>query len=65
MEDDTKHTESYSLLEKIRDIKNVTGARFGDVVLAALSANLNNYFLQVQNTLLNLIFYIERKIIGK
>ncbi|KAK0080581.1 hypothetical protein PV325_013730 [Microctonus aethiopoides] len=48
MEDDTKRTESYSLLEKIRDIKNVTGTRFGDVILAALSANLNNYFLQME-----------------
>ncbi|XP_034940638.1 uncharacterized protein [Chelonus insularis] len=36
-----------SLLEKIRDIKNITGVRFGDVILAALSTNIHKYFHQI------------------
>ncbi|CAD6215899.1 GSCOCG00000716001-RA-CDS [Cotesia congregata] len=39
-----------SLLEKIRDIKNITDTRFGDVVLAALSANLYKHFHQIGKT---------------
>lgn len=38
----------YHLLAKIRDIKNITGTRFGDIILAALSANLYKYFQQVK-----------------
>ncbi|XP_063972705.1 uncharacterized protein LOC135160253 [Diachasmimorpha longicaudata] len=45
MEGDFLDDDSDSgLLVKIRDIKNATGTRFGDVVLAALSDNLHRYF---------------------
>ncbi|XP_044585564.1 uncharacterized protein LOC123265749 isoform X2 [Cotesia glomerata] len=48
--EDTSDDSHDSLLEKIRDIKNITGTRFGDVVLAALSANLYKYFHQIGKT---------------
>ncbi|XP_015108422.1 uncharacterized protein LOC107035502 [Diachasma alloeum] len=42
--------EDSGLLAKIRDIKNTTGTRFGDVVLAALSDNLHRYFEKLNET---------------
>uniref|UniRef100_A0A0C9QKA0 Il4 protein n=1 Tax=Fopius arisanus TaxID=64838 RepID=A0A0C9QKA0_9HYME len=50
MEGDFINDRDSGLLEKIRDIKNSTGTRFGDVVLAALSANLHRYFETVKET---------------
>ena len=47
IESDVVKSRDRSLLSKIRDIKNATGTRFGDVFLAALSANLYRYFSKV------------------
>ncbi|XP_057331329.1 uncharacterized protein LOC130671449 [Microplitis mediator] len=50
MEEDFKNNQNDSLLAKIRDIKNLTGTRFSDVILASLSANLHKYFWQIGET---------------
>lgn len=47
MESDLTDLQDFTLLDKIRDIKNATGTRFGDVVLTALSASLHRYFYKV------------------
>ncbi|XP_012265160.2 uncharacterized protein LOC105691335 isoform X1 [Athalia rosae] len=43
----SKDINGTSLLTKIQQIKNATGTRFGDVILAALSSSLYKYFEQV------------------
>ncbi|KAG7211891.1 hypothetical protein KM043_011102 [Ampulex compressa] len=47
LEDDSKKTRDERMLLKIQTIKYITGARFEDVFLAALSSSLHKYFLQV------------------
>ncbi|XP_053595545.1 uncharacterized protein LOC103579563 [Microplitis demolitor] len=50
MEEDFKDNQNDSLLAKIRDIKNLTGTRFSDVILASLSANMHKYFWKIGET---------------
>ncbi|XP_034178397.2 uncharacterized protein LOC117603390 [Osmia lignaria lignaria] len=47
LEDDFKNTIDQKLFTKIQNIKIITGARFGDVILAALSVSLHKYFLRM------------------
>nr|XP_003708536.1 PREDICTED: uncharacterized protein LOC100880924 isoform X2 [Megachile rotundata] len=47
LEDDFKNVNDQKLFTKIQNIKIITGARFGDVILAALSVSLHKYFLRV------------------
>ncbi|XP_076672390.1 uncharacterized protein LOC143371289 [Andrena cerasifolii] len=47
LEDDFKNPGDQKLFAKIQSIKSITGARFGDVLLAALSVSLQKYFLRV------------------
>ncbi|XP_053995086.1 uncharacterized protein LOC128885206 [Hylaeus volcanicus] len=47
LEDDFKNASDQKLFTKIQNIKSITGARFGDVFLAALSASLHKYFLNM------------------
>ncbi|KAF3427796.1 hypothetical protein E2986_02123 [Frieseomelitta varia] len=47
LEDDFKNTCGQKLFTKIQNIRSITGARFGDVVLAALSVSLHKYFLRM------------------
>lgn len=49
LEDDFKNPGDQKLFTKIQNIKSITGARFGDVLLAALSVSLQKYFLRVGN----------------
>ncbi|CAK9829330.1 hypothetical protein ANTRET_LOCUS6689 [Anthophora retusa] len=45
LEDDFKTPSDQKLFTKIQSIKSITGARFGDVLLAALSVSIHKYFL--------------------
>lgn len=47
LEDVFKNTCDQRLFTKIQNIKSITGARFGDVLLAALSVSLHKYFIRV------------------
>lgn len=47
LEDDFKNACNQRLFTKIQNIRSITGARFGDVLLAALSVSLHKYFLRV------------------
>ncbi|KOC60631.1 hypothetical protein WH47_07992 [Habropoda laboriosa] len=47
LEDDFKNPRDQKLFVKIQNIKSITGARFGDVLLAALSVSLHKYFLRM------------------
>ncbi|XP_076171217.1 uncharacterized protein LOC143148618 [Ptiloglossa arizonensis] len=47
LEDDFRNTCDQKLFAKIQNIRSITGARFGDVLLAALSASLHKYFLRI------------------
>ncbi|XP_043289441.1 uncharacterized protein [Venturia canescens] len=47
MENHEDRPHGPNLMTKIRDIKEATGCRFGDVVLAALSHNLHRYFTKM------------------
>ncbi|XP_015429994.1 PREDICTED: uncharacterized protein LOC107186611 [Dufourea novaeangliae] len=46
LEDDFKNISDQRLFTKIQSIKSITGARFGDVLLAALSVSLHKYFVR-------------------
>ncbi|XP_017887991.1 uncharacterized protein LOC108629676 [Ceratina calcarata] len=46
LEDDFKNVCDQKLFTKIQNIKCITGAKFGEVLLAALSASLHKYFLR-------------------
>ncbi|XP_043587412.1 uncharacterized protein LOC122569844 isoform X2 [Bombus pyrosoma] len=47
LEDDFKNACNQRLFTKIQNIRSITGARFGDVLLAALSVSLHKYFLRI------------------
>ncbi|XP_076623656.1 uncharacterized protein LOC143343043 [Colletes latitarsis] len=47
LEDDFKNAGDQKLFTKIQNIRSITGAKFGDVVLAALSVSLHKYFLRM------------------
>ncbi|XP_050581430.1 uncharacterized protein LOC126917917 isoform X2 [Bombus affinis] len=47
LEDDFKNACNQRLFTKIQNIRSITGARFGDVLLAALSVSLHKYFLRM------------------
>ncbi|XP_076246370.1 uncharacterized protein LOC143186570 [Calliopsis andreniformis] len=47
MEDDFKNACDQKLFTKIQNIKSITGAKFGDVLLAALSVSLHKYFIRM------------------
>lgn len=47
LEDDFKNACNQKLFTKIQNIRSITGARFGDVLLAALSVSLHKYFLNI------------------
>ncbi|XP_015609038.1 uncharacterized protein LOC107274419 [Cephus cinctus] len=51
VESDFENKNEETLLLKIRSIKNAIGARFEDVVLAALSSSLHKYFIQVNESI--------------
>ena len=53
LEDDFKNACNQKLFTKIQNIRSITGARFGDVLLAALSVSLHKYFLNVSNYIFN------------
>lgn len=57
LEDDFKTDSDQKLFTKIQNIKSITGARFGDVLLAAMSVSLHKYFLRVSAHVLFL--YLE------
>lgn len=46
-ENDYRNPSQQKLLTKIKEIKNITGARFVEVLLAALSSSLHKYFLRI------------------
>ncbi|KAI4480423.1 hypothetical protein M0802_014243 [Mischocyttarus mexicanus] len=46
-EDDYRNSNQQKLITKIKEIKHITGARFVDVFLAALSSSLHKYFLRI------------------
>ncbi|XP_076287010.1 uncharacterized protein LOC143212282 [Lasioglossum baleicum] len=46
LEDDFKNSCDQRLFTKIQNIKGITGARFGDVLLAALSVSLHKHFVR-------------------
>lgn len=47
LEDDFKNTCDQKLFTKIQNIKCITGAKFGEVLLAAFSVSLHKYFLRM------------------
>ncbi|CAL7936347.1 unnamed protein product [Xylocopa violacea] len=47
LEDDFKNACDQKLFTKIQNIRSITGAKFGDVLLAALSVSLHKYFLRM------------------
>ncbi|XP_031840556.2 uncharacterized protein LOC116430483 isoform X1 [Nomia melanderi] len=53
LEDDFKNTCDQRLFAKIQNIKSITGARFGDVLLAALSVSLHKYFIRASEPVPN------------
>lgn len=46
-ENDYRNPSQQKILTKIKEIKNSTGARFVEILLAALSSSLHKYFLRV------------------
>ncbi|XP_033340305.2 uncharacterized protein LOC117228585 [Megalopta genalis] len=48
LEDDFKNNYDQRLFTKIQNIKSITGARFGDVILAALSVSLHKHFVRTK-----------------
>ncbi|XP_014610836.1 PREDICTED: uncharacterized protein LOC106790457 [Polistes canadensis] len=46
-EDDYRNSNQQKLITKIKEIKHITGARFVEIFLAALSSSVHKYFLRI------------------